>query len=244
MLKSKYENISLHQDTYWWYKGMQAIHESLLHKYLPKKKKKNIKILDVGCGPGAALIYLAKFGDVIGVDVSDEALKFAKKRGKVKKGDIAKLPFADDTFDVITCFDVLYHKWVNTNRAFSEIKRVLKPGGFVLMREPAFNWMHSSEDIASQTKHRFTSYELRKMFEDSFDNLKLTYVNFFLFPLAFVKRLPEILKMKKKQGKSDASDISPLLNSVLFSVFRVEPFLLRFFNFPFGTSVLIFARKK
>ena len=109
---------------------MQAIQETFLKQYLPKQKK--IRILDAGCGPGAALIYLAKFGDVIGVDVSEDALKFARKRGKVRKGDIANLPFKSETFDVVVCLDVLYHKWVDTKRAFYELKRVLKKGGIFL----------------------------------------------------------------------------------------------------------------
>lgn len=242
MLKSQYANIYYHQDTLWWYQGMRAINESLLTKYLPKKK--NLKILDAGCGPGAALLYLKKFGDVTGVDISDEALKYASKRGKVKKGDIASLPFKDKTFDVVVCFDLLYHKWVNTKKAISEIVRVLKPGGIFLVREPAFDWFRSSEDIASQTRHRFTKEELRRELSSSFEVLKLTYVNFFLFPLAFIKRIPEVIGIKKKRGVSDLQTVSPLLNKLLFSIFQQEQFLLHHLNFPFGTSVIAVARKK
>ena len=220
---------------------MRAIHESFLRKYLPKQKE--LKILDVGCGPGAALIYLAKFGDVIGVDVSDEALKFARKRGKVKKGDIADLPFENETFDVVTCLDVLYHKWVNTQKAFCEINRVLKKGGILLIREPAFDWFKSSEDIASQTKHRFTKEELRGELVEGFHILKLTYVNFLLFPLAFIKRIPEVIGIKKKQGVSDLQNIPSLLNKIFFVIFSLEVSLLNFFNLPFGTSVVCVARK-
>ena len=242
MLKGQYRNIFTYQDSLWWYKGMRAIQEMLLGKYLPKQKQ--LKILDAGCGPGAALVYLAKFGDVIGVDVSDEALKFAKKRGKVVKGDIANLPFEDETFDVVTCLDVLYHKWVNTKKAFHEIKRVLKKGGILLLREPAFDWFKSSEDIASATKHRFTKEEIPRELNGKFDILKLTYVNFLLFPLAFVKRIPEVIGIKKKQGVSDVETVPPVLNTIFFSILRFETMLLNSFNFPFGTSVLCVAKKK
>lgn len=221
---------------------MKTINESLLEKYLPKNK--SLRILDAGCGPGAALIYLAKFGDVIGVDISEEALRFARKRGMVKKGDISKLPFEDQTFDVVVCLDVLYHQWVNVKRAISEMKRVLKPGGILLIREPAFDWFKSSEDIASQTKHRFTKEELRRELNGSVDILKLTYINFLLFPLAFLKRIPEVIGMRKKRGASDIQEVSPLLNKILFSLFRMEKTLLSYTNFPFGTSVLCVARKK
>lgn len=221
---------------------MRAINERLLKKYLPRNKA--LKILDAGCGPGAALVYLSQFGDVTGVDISDEALKFAKKRGRVIKADVAALPFRDKAFDVVVCFDVLYHRWVNVNSAISEITRVLRPGGIFLVREPAYDWFKSSEDIASQTAHRFTAGEIKYHLKDSFDILKLTYVNFFLFPLAFIKRLPQVIGIKKKRGVSDASDISLVLNNLLFLIFRIESRLITHLNFPFGTSVICVAKKK
>lgn len=242
MLKSKYASIYKHQDDYWWYKGMAAINIAMLKKYIPNKK--NVKILDVGCGPGAALVYLAEFGDVIGVDKSDEALKFARKLGKAIKGDIADLPFGPETFDVVVCLDVLYHKWVDREKAFKELERVLKSGGILLMREPAYDWFKSSEDVASATAHRFTSSELKRELKGSFDILKLSYSNFFLFPIAFIKRIPEVIGMKKKKTVGDASDISPFLNNVLFNIFKTEISLFDYLNFPFGTSVICVARKK
>lgn len=221
---------------------MRALNEKLLKKYLPKNKI--LKILDAGCGPGAALIYLSQFGEVIGVDISEEALQFAKKRGKVKKGDVSALPFEDETFDVVVCLDVLYHKWINVKKALLEMKRVLKKNGILFIREPAFDWFKSSEDIASATKHRFTKEELEKELSNSFNIIKLTYVNFFLFPLAFIKRIPEVIGIKKKQGVSDLQTVPSFLNMVLFSILRLETLLLSSFNFPFGTSVICVAKKK
>lgn len=241
MLKSHYVDIFLHQDTHWWYKGMRAINESLLKRYLPKNK--TLKILDAGCGPGAALVYLSQFGEVIGVDISEEALRFARKRGKVKKGDVSALPFKDATFDVVICLDVLYHQWVDVKKALFQIKRVLKKGGILFIREPALDWFRSSEDIASQTKHRFTKEELQKELNNSFNILRLTYVNFLLFPFAFIKRIPEVICIKKKKGLSDLQTVPPPLNKILFLIFRLETLFLHYLNFPFGTSVICVVKK-
>lgn len=243
MLKSQYGNIFAHQDTYWWYRGMAAINTALLKKYLPKNKK--LKILDVGCGPGAALLYLSRFGDVIGVDLSDEALKFAGKRGKVKKADITSLPFKDASFDAVACLDVLYHVWVkDNNKALLEIKRVLKLGGIFLLREPAYDWFRSNEDIVDFTKHRFTKSEIEEDLSKSFKILKITYANFFLFPFAFLKRIPQVIGFQKKQNKSDFFGINPFLNSVLYLIFMIESIFISSISFPFGTSVVAVAKKK
>ncbi len=222
---------------------MAAINTVLLKKYLPKNKK--LKILDVGCGSGAAFPYLAKFGEVIGVDISDEALKFAGKRGKVKKADISSLPFRDDSFDAVACLDVLYHAWVKDNaKALLEIKRVLKRGGIFLLREPAYDWFRSNEDIVDFTKHRFAKKEIEKDLSKLFEVLKITYANFFLFPLVFIKRIPQVIGFAKKQNKSDFFSIRPLLNKILFLFINIESKVIQKVNFPFGTSVIAVARKK
>ena len=136
MQTDEYRNIFEHQDSHWWYLGMRYINESFLLRYAPKKK--NISILDVGCGSGAALRYLSKIGKTVGLDASNEAIKYARKRGEVVKGDIQSLPFPSSTFDIVTCMDVLYHQWVNNeNKAIAEMHRVLKKGGTAMFSVPA-----------------------------------------------------------------------------------------------------------
>lgn len=117
---------------------------SLLFKDIPGKK---LKILDVGCGTAIHSTRLAKRGhNVIGIDLSPEAVKQAKfvtekKKLKVKYivGDIEKLPFADNTFDVCFCGTVLHH-FPNLEKVAKELYRVTKPGGYVLAYDP--NGLH------------------------------------------------------------------------------------------------------
>ncbi|MCV4655497.1 class I SAM-dependent methyltransferase, partial [Escherichia coli] len=66
-------------------------------------RNKKLEILDVGCGTGANLEMLQKFGNAYGVDVSDEALAFCSRKGlNVRKGLAENLPFDDETFDITT----------------------------------------------------------------------------------------------------------------------------------------------
>lgn len=244
MLKEEYKNIFENQETHWWPQGMKRINISFLNKYL--KTKKNLKILDAGCGTGAVLSYLQNYGQTIGIDISNEALKYAKQIGQVQKGDVTSVPFKDDSFDLVVCLDVLYHLWVKDyQKALTEFNRVLKKGGILLLREPAFDWLKSSHDLIEYGKRRFSKGKMRRALKtSSFEILKLTYTNFFLFPLILLKRLPEILGLKKKRAKSDITKMPQILNALFLNCLKTEAFLLRYLNFPIGSSVICVAKKK
>ena len=103
-----------------------------------KLVRKDIRILEVGCGTGANIWYLTREGfKVFGIDRSDVAINIAKKRMKDEKlnanlqvGDIVNLPFEDNFFDVVIDIECLYcNTNENANRIYSEIQRVIKPNG-------------------------------------------------------------------------------------------------------------------
>lgn len=242
MLKSHYRDVAENQDKLWWYLGMRSINRSLLDKYLPRK---SLKILDAGCGPGAMLPTLAQYGDVIGVDMSDEALKYAKKCGKVKKGNILNLDFKDETFDLVVCMDVLYHTWVeDETRALKEFNRVFKKGGILLIREPAYNWLRGKEDVGSLTKRRFSKKRLEFLLKEaSFKVLKMTYANFFLFPIVLLLRIRSSISPDNIKESSDFSLPLAFINSLLFNLLKIEGYLMKFTSLPFGSSLICVARK-
>lgn len=222
---------------------MAAVNRSLLNKYLPTKK--SLKILDAGCGPGAMLPTLAEYGDVVGVDMSDEALEYARKRGRVKKGNILNLDFANETFDLVVCMDVLYHTWVeDETKALREFHRVLKRGGLLLIREPAYNWLRGREDVGSLTQRRFSRDRLASLVgKSSFKVLKISYANFFLFPIVLFLRIKSSLSPDRISGSSDFSLPPLLINSLLLNLLKFEGHLMKFISLPFGSSLICVARK-
>lgn len=230
------------EDTHFWYKGMRKITKVLLQLYLRKNSKN--KILDAGCGTGGSFPLLSVFGTAYGIDLSKVAIEFCKKRGlkNVITGSVSKLPYKNSTFDLVTNFDVLYHKAVkNDSKAINEFYRVLKPGGILLIRVPSYNWLYSYHDKQVHTKHRYTKKELISIIKNShFSILKASYANFFLFPLIIIKRF--LLKSDSKS--SDVSPIPAILNSIFYNFFYIESFCIRYFSFPFGLSVIIVAKKE
>ena len=92
------------------------------------------QVLEVGCGTGLVLEKVAREASrAVGVDLSPGMLRHARARGlDVREGDATALPFADGEFDVAYSFKVLAHV-PDIDRAVSELFRVVKPGGYVLI---------------------------------------------------------------------------------------------------------------
>ncbi|KAI0874025.1 methyltransferase type 11 [Hypoxylon argillaceum] len=119
--------------------------------YMLPLLKPGMRILDVGCGPGTITLGLAAHvpdGDVVGLDASSSAIETArescKQRGITNTsflvGDVLKLPFDDDSFDVVHAHQVLGHLPGGEGdpgpvKGLREMRRVCKPGGFVCARE-------------------------------------------------------------------------------------------------------------
>lgn len=108
---------------------------------IPLKKRKNLRVLDLGCGAGNNSKFLAENGfSVYGVDVSATAIKVCKKRfkewkleGKFIKCEFSKLPFKNNFFDLIIDRESLYANHLSViKKAVKEIYRVLKNDGKLL----------------------------------------------------------------------------------------------------------------
>lgn len=239
-----YQAMYANEDRFWWHAGMGRIINSLLGKYLDKKEN---KILDVGCGTGGMFKILSNYGRVWGVDKSNEALSYARCRRRAEQiiqAEADNLPFSDRFFDVITCFDVLYHQWIKDDAAvLQELYRVLKPGGILIIREAAYNWLRGQHDALVWTKHRFVKKELEaKLSKAGFMVKKSSYVNFFLFPLALLKRLSEKNIPEKDLLKHIFS--ANKLTGIIFKMFLYgEALLIKYIKFPYGLSIVCVAKK-
>lgn len=100
-------------------------------------------VLDIGCGGGAVLKRIlgrCPEGTACGVDPSPESVAFARRRNRrelgtrcfVEQGSADRLPCASEMFDAVTAFETVYF-WSDLPRAFSEVGRVLRPGGYFLI---------------------------------------------------------------------------------------------------------------
>ena len=233
------------EDSHWWFVGRRAILESFMRQIIqnPKSKTQNPKILDVGCGTGANLEMLANFGASEGVDVSDDALEFCRAKGlKVHKGLAEKLPFADESFDVVTALDVVEHLDDDV-AGLKEMHRVLKTGGKTLIFVPAFMWLWGVQDDISNHRIRYTKRQIVERLEKAgFTIERATYANWTFFAPILAGRT--IMKITGIKPESENNVNISALNGFFGKIFSAERFWLKNFNFPFGVSIVITASKQ
>lgn len=243
MNPEEYEVMFQVEDHHWWYLGMEQITCGLLDQTVGRGR--DLRVLDAGCGTGAVMRYLAPYGRVTGFDYAAEALRFSRQRGhtRLTQASVMQLPFADREFDLIVSFDVLSEAGVDDAAALREFARVLKPGGHLLIRLPAFRWMRGQHDVAVNVSHRYTRPEIKQQLTcANLAPVKTSYANTFLFPIALAKRWSERLTARPQTGSDLTLDPGPL-NGVLRGILSAEAPLVRSIGLPFGLTVVALARK-
>jgi SAM-dependent methyltransferase len=231
------------EETHWWFVGRRRIISSFLEKICRDMATARPRILDVGCGTGANLELLGKYGEAEGVDVSEEALSFCRARGldKVHHGEAERLPFADASFDLVTGLDVVEHLDDDV-AGLKEMYRVLKPQGRALLFVPAFMFLWGVQDDISHHRRRYTIPDLRKAVEAAgFEVERTTYANLSFFAPILAGRA--LMKVTGFKPASENNINVSALNGILGRVLGAESFFLRRMNFPFGVSALCVARK-
>jgi SAM-dependent methyltransferase len=240
----EYEVMYQVEDHHWWYLGMEQITCRVLEHHLPHDRSA-LKILDAGCGTGAVMKYLYPYGTVTGFDFSAEALRFSQKRAHTQlvQASVLEIPFISNLFDLIVSFDVICEMGVNDEQALLEFGRILKPGGLVMLRLPAYDWLRGKHDVATHISHRYTRGEIKsKLKRSGFIPVRLSYANMFLFPVAVAKRLSERLFSPHQTGSDLTLDPGPI-NGVLRSILSAEAPLVSAVGLPFGLTVVALARK-
>lgn len=110
------------------------------------------RVLDAGCGGGKPVLQrLGRTYDPVGLDISQSQLALSRERvptARFTKGDLARLPFADDSFDAVVSFYAIIHvPKAEHEQVLSEFHRVLRPGGALLVSMGAVEgWEGRNDD--------------------------------------------------------------------------------------------------
>jgi SAM-dependent methyltransferase len=232
------------EDDHWWFVGRRAIVISQIDQLIESSSRKTpLRLLDIGCGTGATIAHLRRYGLVQGIDMSPLALRYCRERGesRVACASATHLPFGGETFDIITALDVIEHL-DDDLRGVQEIRRVLQPGGNALIFVPAFQALWGPNDTQSGHKRRYRLGELRQLIETAGLNIRMiNYANVAMFlPIWFGRKL---LHLSGKSGQAENEINHPALNRWLTRIFVGEANLLGRYRFPFGVSIICVAQK-
>jgi SAM-dependent methyltransferase len=234
--QAEYALMDAAEDRMWWYRALHA-------RLCDSLADISGLVLDTGCGTGGFLARLrtgrpdlTRFG--LEWDETAAARALGKSRAAITRGSVNALPFVDASFDAAVSADVLCHAAVDPAAALSEVRRVLRPGGRLIVNMPAYEWMLSVHDRRVHNVRRLTAKATAAMLREAgFERVRARYWNGLLLPLMAAQR--KILA--RGSTVSDVAPFPPWLDAMLHGVTEFERRLP--FPLPVGGSVLAIAEK-
>src|SRR5256884_4233522 len=231
------------EEHHWWFVGRRRIIERFVVAVCRDIGKLKPRILDVGCGTGANLQMLAQHGAAEGVDVSTEALDFCRARGlsKVKQGAAEALPYEDASFDLVTGLDVVEHL-DDDIAGLGEMRRVLRPGGRLLLFVPAFMFLWGVQDDVSHHRRRYALTELmQKLQQAEMKVERASYANIAFFGPILLGRL--FMRFTGIRPASENNINIGAFNGLFGGIFGAESWWLNKLDLPFGVSIICVAKR-
>jgi SAM-dependent methyltransferase len=238
-----YREMAAVQATHWWFAGRRCNLAAVIERLgLPP----SAQVLEIGCGTGANLGLLARFGRLSAMELDGAALAVARDVAQstaaaagceLRAGALPEpVPFDDGRFDLVCMLDVLEHI-ADDGAALARAARLLAPGGRLLVTVPAYRWLWSGHDTAHHHHRRYTAGGLAALAQRvGLNVLRLGYFNTVLLaPIALARLLQ---RLPGRDGGSDAEMPWPPVNRLLRALFAAERHVLARCFFPFGVSVL------
>ena len=233
--------------THFWFRGFRRFVAPFVAQAAAGRT--DLRLLDCGCGTGANLALLARHGRAFGFDITMLGLQFARKHGltRVARASIGEIPFPDASFDVLTSFDVLYGLPDPLEAAAArEMARVLKPGGAAVITVAAFASLRGGHGTFTNEVRRYTTGSLAALLRGAgLEIVRTSYTHATLFPLLYAVRNWQRWRGGGEAEASEGDLVVPSapVNAVLSAALIAESWLLRAIDLPFGSSVIVLARK-
>lgn len=217
----------------WWYRGRSAVVALILKR---QKIQKIGRSLDFGAGYGPMFDTLQRFSARVEAFEPDPITQeVLRARAYSKVYDSAEDALGN-SYDLIGLFDVVEHI-ENDAEFLNKLRDSLVTGGRLVITIPAYQWLWSEHDVENHHFRRYTKGQIVGILKEAGYTIEYAgYWNMFLFLPAALTRL---------FGKSGGGALlfPPLLDSLLFTIVRMEVLLMRFVTLPFGLSICVIARK-
>jgi SAM-dependent methyltransferase len=231
--------------THFWFRGFRKFVAPVIKDVA--EGRTGLRLVDCGCGTGHNLQLLQPYGRTLGFDLSVSGPALARTAGsRILRGDVTRIPLASGSVDVATAFDVLQCVEAD-GAALREMARIVRPGGVVVLTVAAFESLRGDHAEVWQEVRRYTPGTVRSLLESA--GLRAERVSFVfasVFPLMAVVRAGQRLTRPFRSAPNAAADIAvPFgpVNLLLTALVSAEATLSRCVPMPFGSSLLVVARK-
>jgi len=229
---AEYERMDRVEAELWWYRALHA-------RLIAALRGVRGTVLDAGCGTGGFLAALAKARPdlaLTGCEYDPYAASLARRKNRsVVVGNVHDLPFDDQEFDAVVSADVLCHAGVAARPALAEMRRVLRPGGVLVVNMPAYQWLFSEHDRRVRNVLRVSAGEMGALLREAgFLAPRIRYWNGFLLPLMILRR--KVLAARAG-AESDVAPVNKVLNAAFLMLLKIESYL----RLPAGGSVMAVA---
>ena len=234
---------------HFWFRGFRAFADPVVRRAIGTRL--DPQILDCGCGTGANLDWLQRFGRATGFDLSDTGLRLGRSTGRARlvRASVAAVPFRDASFDLVTSFDVLYSlPEADERAALVEMYRLLRPGGHALITVAAMESLRGDHSVLSREIRRYNRALLRsRVMHAGFDVDRITYAFASLYVPMWLSRAWQRRRGLRREDEAAAQHEIAVpaapVNALLTAVVQLEAAWLRRVNLPFGSSLICLARK-
>ena len=224
---------------HWWWRAREAmILDVLGHKHPCHGWK---RILDVGCGDGLFFDQLSQFGEVQGIEATEEVVSpSGPHRARIHIGPFDETFQPREQFSLILMLDVLEHI-ADPVAALRRAWGLLEPGGMLLITVPAFMLLWTNHDVLNHHFTRYTKSSFRHLARAAGVELESgIYLFHWLFPVKLLARIMEGLLGSRPAVPRVPPD---WLNNLLFGLSRLEYRALHRAMLPFGNSLMVLSRK-
>jgi len=240
----RFELTARAQDRHFWYRGFHLFLAAALDAVATAGGA--ARILECGCGTGAQMGVLARYGQVFGFDLSPVALGWARRAGRpLVRADIARIPFPGATFDLVASFDVIQYA-PDAAAALAEMTRVVKPGGAIVVSMVALEALRGDHSEEWGDLRRYEPEAVRRLAAGAgLEVVRLSFLFFTLAPILLALRAWQRRRRRHGAPRSDAEIRVPSapVNALMTGLLRVEAAVARWWDPPVGSTLLLVARK-